>query len=116
MAGKDGSEKIEYMFVDIEWYQTPGTKGIENRYLIQIGVIATDEIMDIKKSFSMVMRSDSEKKYNPDTLISSHSILNSGIQDNGEEAVLQKIKMMFPDYKYIVVWTNDAWKRRRKGI
>lgn len=58
MAGKDGSEKIEYMFVDIEWYQTPGAKGIENRDLIQIGVIATDEIMDIKKSFSMVMRSD----------------------------------------------------------
>lgn len=48
MAGKDGSEKIEYMFVDIEWYQTPGTKGIENRDLIQIGVIATDEIMDEK--------------------------------------------------------------------
>lgn len=36
MAGKDGSEKIEYMFVDIEWYQTPGAKGIENRDLIQI--------------------------------------------------------------------------------
>lgn len=116
MAGKDGSEKIEYMFVDIEWYQTPGTKGIENRDLIQIGVIATDEIMDIKKSFSMVMRSDSEKKYNPDTLISSHSILNSGIQDNGEEAVLQKIKMMFPDYKYIVVWTNDAYELFKRDM
>ena len=116
MAGKDGSEKIEYMFVDIEWYQTPGTKGIENRDLIQIGVIATDEIMDIKKSFSMVMRSDSEKKYNPDTLISSHSILNSGIQDNGEEAVLQKIKMMFPDYKYIVGWTNDAYELFKRDM
>lgn len=39
MAGKDGSEKIEYMFVDIEWYQTPGTKGIENRDLIQIDIM-----------------------------------------------------------------------------
>lgn len=116
MAGKDGSEKIEYMFVDIEWYQTPGTKGIENRDLIQIGVIATDEIMDIKKSFSMVMRSDFGKKYNPDTLISSHSILNSGMQDNGEEAVLQKIKMMFPDYKYIVVWTNDAYELFKRDM
>lgn len=116
MAGKDGSEKIEYMFVDIEWYQTPGAKGIENRDLIQIGVIATDEIMDIKKSFSMVMRSDFGKKYNPDTLISSHSILNSGMQDNGEEAVLQKIKMIFPDYKYIVVWTNDAYELFKRDM
>lgn len=28
MAGKHELEKFEYLFVDIEWNQTPGTSGI----------------------------------------------------------------------------------------
>ena len=30
MAGKHELEKFEYLFVDIEWNQTPGTNGIED--------------------------------------------------------------------------------------
>lgn len=45
MAGKHELEKFEYLFVDIEWNQTPGTNGIEDREPIQIGVVATDESM-----------------------------------------------------------------------
>ena len=51
MAGKYELEKFEYLFVDIEWNQTPGTNGIEDREPIQIGVVATDESMNLKKSF-----------------------------------------------------------------
>lgn len=31
MAGKHELEKFEYLFVDIECNQTPGTNGIEDR-------------------------------------------------------------------------------------
>ena len=55
MAGKHELEKFEYLFVDIEWNQTPGTNGIEDREPIQIGVVATDESMNLKKSFSRAM-------------------------------------------------------------
>ncbi|CBL13235.1 hypothetical protein RO1_28230 [Roseburia intestinalis XB6B4] len=51
MAGKHELEKFEYLFVDIEWNQTPGTNGIEDREPIQIGVVATDESMNLKNHF-----------------------------------------------------------------
>ena len=55
------------------------------------------------------MRLSSEEKYNPDTLVLSHSTLKSVMQANSEEIVLQKIKMSFPKYKYVVVWTKDTY-------
>lgn len=63
MAGKYELEKFEYLFVDIEQNQTPGTNGIEDREPIQIGAVATDESMNLKKSFSRAMRLSSEEKY-----------------------------------------------------
>ena len=110
MAGKHELEKFEYLFVDIEWNQTPGTNGIEDREPIQIGVVATYESMNLKKSFSRAMRLSSEEKYNPDTLVLSHSTLKSVMQANSEEIVLHKIKMSFPKYKYVVVWTKDTYE------
>lgn len=61
MAGKNEIEKYEYLFVDIEWNQTPGTSGIEDREPIQIGIVATDEELNLEKSFSRAMRLSSEK-------------------------------------------------------
>lgn len=116
MAGKHELEKFEYLFVDIEWNQTPGTNGIEDREPIQIGVVATDESMNLKKSFSRAMRLSSEEKYNPDTLVLSHSTLKSVMQANSEEIVLQKIKMSFPKYKYVVVWTKDTYELFKRGM
>lgn len=116
MAGKHELEKFEYLFVDIEWNQTPGTNGIEDREPIQIGVVATDESMNLKKSFSGAMRLSSEEKYNPDTLVLSHSTLKSVMQANSEEIVLRKIKMSFPKYKYVVVWTKDTYELFKRGM
>ena len=116
MAGKHELEKFEYLFVDIEWNQTPGTNGIEDREPIQIGVVATDESMNLKKSFSRAMRLSSEEKYNPDTLVLSHSTLKTVMQANSEEIVLQKIKMSFPKYKYVVVWTKDTYELFKRGM
>ena len=116
MAGKHELEKFEYLFVDIEWNQTPGTNGIEDREPIQIGVVATDESMNLKKSFSRAMRLSSEEKYNPDTLVLSHSTLKSVMQANSEEIVLRKVKMSFPKYKYVVVWTKDTYELFKRGM
>lgn len=116
MAGKHELEKFEYLFVDIEWNQTPETNGIEDREPIQIGVVATDESMNLKKSFSGTMRLSSEEKYNPDTLVLSHSTLKSVMQANSEEIVLRKIKMSFPKYKYVVVWTKDTYELFKRGM
>ena len=104
MAGKHELEKFEYLFVDIEWNQTPGTNGIEDREPIQIGVVATDESMNLKKSFSRAMRLSSEEKYNPDTLVLSHSTLKSVMEANSEKIVLQKS-----------IWTIKEWAGRRIG-
>lgn len=46
------------------------------------------------------MKLSSEEKYNPNTLTLSHSSLNMVMQANSEKAVLGKIKMSFPKYKY----------------
>ena len=35
-------EQLEYLFLDLEWNQAPGTTGLDGREAIQIGVVATD--------------------------------------------------------------------------
>ena len=116
MANKYDAEKFEYLFVDIEWNQTPGTTGMEDREPIQIGMLATDKSLTIKKTFSRAMRLSELEHYNPDTLTLSHLPLTSVMQANSEETVLQKVKMSFPKYKYVVVWTNDTYELLKKGM
>ena len=62
------------------------------------------------------MRLSSEEKYNPDTLVLSHSTLKSVMQANSEEIVLRKVKMSFPKYKYVVVWTKDTYELFKRGM
>lgn len=116
MASKRILEEFEYLFVDIEWNQTPGTTGIEDREPIQIGVVATDENLHLMKSFSRAMRLSSGEKYNTNTLTLSHFSLNMVMQANSEKAVLEKIKMSFPKYKYVVVWTYDTYELLKRGM
>ena len=116
MANKYDAEKFEYLFVDIEWNQTPGTTGMEDREPIQIGMLATDKSLTIKKTFSRAMRLSELEHYNQDTLTLSHLPLTSVMQANSEETVLQKVKMSFPKYKYVVVWTNDTYELLKKGM
>lgn len=39
---KREKERFEYLFLDLEWNQTPGTTGLDGREAIQIGVVAAD--------------------------------------------------------------------------
>ena len=50
-AGRE-KEKFEYLFLDIEWNQAPGTTGLDGREAIQIGVVAADEKLQKIKTFS----------------------------------------------------------------
>ena len=47
VTDKKMAETVEYLFVDMEWNQTPGTKGIEDREPVQIGIVATDEQLQV---------------------------------------------------------------------
>lgn len=38
------------------------------------------------------------------------------MQANSEETVLQKVKMSFPEYKYVVVWTKDTYDLLKRGM
>ena len=53
---KREKEKVEYLFLDIEWNQASGTKGLDGREAIQIGVVAADEKMQKVKTFSKAIR------------------------------------------------------------
>ena len=47
VTDKKMAETFECLFVDMEWNQTPGTKGIEDREPVQIGIVATDEQLQV---------------------------------------------------------------------
>ncbi len=47
VTDKKMAETFEYLFVGMEWNQTPGTKGIEDREPVQIGIVATDEQLQV---------------------------------------------------------------------
>lgn len=61
---KKEKKQFEYLFLDIEWNQAPGTNGLDGREAIQIGVLAADEAMQKVKIFSKGIRlSDPKKRY-----------------------------------------------------
>ena len=48
--------KFEYLFLDIEWNQAPKTTDIEEREPVQIGIVAADANLNIKRTFSKSIR------------------------------------------------------------
>ena len=47
---------MEYLFLDLEWNQAPGTMGLDGREAIQIGVVAADIKIQKTKIFSKAIR------------------------------------------------------------
>ncbi|WP_418418204.1 hypothetical protein [Blautia sp.] len=47
-------EELEYLFVDVEWNQAPGTKDLEGREPVQIAAIATNSYLSIQSSINPV--------------------------------------------------------------
>ena len=50
-------EQLEYLFLDLEWNQAPGTTGLDGREAIQIGVVAADIKIQKTKIFKTVSQS-----------------------------------------------------------
>lgn len=83
-------EKFEYLFLDIEWNQAPGTSDLDGREAIQIGGVAADEQIQKVKTFCKAIRLSDPKLFNKRTEILSHTPLANIMQGNEEKAVLEK--------------------------
>lgn len=75
-------EKVEYLFIDMEWNQKAGTQDVANREPIQIGLIGANEHLDEVKRFGKSIRLDD---------------------------VFKRVKESFQAYKYVVVWTMGTY-------
>ena len=114
-------EKFEYLFLDIEWNQAPGTSDLDGREVIQIGVVAADEQIQKVKTFCKAIRLSDPKLFNKKTEILSHTPLANIMQGNEEKAVLEKFAQSFPQYCHLIVWSRDTYDlflrdMRKNGI
>lgn len=114
-------EKFEYLFLDIEWNQAPGTSDLDGREAIQIGVVAADEQIQKVKTFCKAIRLSDPKLFNKRTEILSHTPLANIMQGNEEKAVLEKFAQSFPQYCHLIVWSRDTYDlflrdMRKNGI
>lgn len=99
---------FEYLFLDIEWNQAPGTSGLDGREAIQIGVVAADAQIQKVKTFSKAIRLSDPKVFNEETEIISHSTIAHVMRGNEEKAVLEKFAQSFPQYCHLIVWRRDS--------
>jgi len=110
-VGNTEKEKtqFEYLFLDIEWNQAPGTTELDGREAIQIGIVAADAEMHPLKTFSKAIRLSNPELFNGETEKISHTPLFNIMQGKPEETVLMNFTQTFPKYRYIVVWTKDTY-------
>ena len=106
---KRGKEQFEYLFLDIEWNQAPGTIGLDGREAIQIGVVAADVELQKSKTFSKAIRLSDPNLFNEQTERISHNPIENIMQGNEENVVLSNFSQTFPDYHYLVIWTQDTY-------
>ena len=103
-------EIAEYLFLDLEWNQAPGTVGVSRREAIQIGVVAADEEMKKVKTFSRAIRLSDSTLFNPETERIAHTPLANVMQGRAEDIVLMNFAQTFRQYHYIVVWSRDTYE------
>jgi len=65
-TGKEKAQ-FEYLFLDIEWNQAPGTTEIDGREVIQIGIVAADAEMHPLKTFSKAIKLSDPELFNEKT-------------------------------------------------
>lgn len=106
---KKEKEQFEYLFLDIEWNQAPGTTGLDGREAIQIGVVAADVELQKAKTFSKAIRLNNPELFNEKTEKISHTPLSNIMLGKTGNTVLANFAQSFPQYHYIVVWTKDTY-------
>ena len=86
--------KFEYLFLDIEWNQAPKTTDIEEREPVQIGIVAADANLNIKRTFSKSIRLSNRECFNPNTFTVSHYPLDAIMKSKSEETVFKTISIL----------------------
>lgn len=114
-TGKEKAQ-FEYLFLDIEWNQAPGTTEIDGREVIQIGIVAADAEMHPLKTFSKAIKLSDPELFNEKTEKISHTPLSNIMQGKSEETVLRSFAQTFPQYHYIVVWTKDTYELFKRDM
>ncbi len=109
-------ERCEYLFLDIEWNQAPGTVGIGGREPVQIAAVAADGELQIIKTFSKAIRLSNPALLNEKTMKVSHMSTLNVMQGLLEEIVLMNFFKSFPIYPCIVVWTRDTYDLLRHDM
>ncbi len=134
-------EELEYLFVDVEWNQAPGTKDLEGRepvqiaaiatnsdfYIakmfskairvpVQIAAIATNSDFYIAKMFSKAIRVSNADLISEDTLRITHTSVANIMRAKSEEEVLSCFAQTFYEYHYIVMWNRPAYDLLKKEL
>ena len=102
-------DRIEFLFVDMEWNQKTGTKDLEGREPIQIALMGADECLEETKLFSKGIRLEDVNTLTEETCKITHAGVDTIMRANSLEEVFKRIKMSFPKFKYVVVWTKDTY-------
>ena len=109
-------EELEYLFVDVEWNQAPGTKDLEGREPVQIAAIATNSDFYIAKMFSKAIRVSNAELISEDTLRITHTSVANIMRAKSEEEVLSCFAQTFYEYHYIVMWNRPAYDLLKKEL
>ena len=103
------AEQFEYLFLDLEWNQPPGTTELSDREAVQIAIMAADNELNPVKSFSRAIRLRNPKLLNPHTVKIIHMPEYNIMQGRSREEVMESVRQTFPVYGHIVVWTRDTY-------
>lgn len=102
-------DKIEFLFIDMEWNQKSGTKDLEGREPIQIGLLGADACLEETKLFSKGIRLTDINTLTEETCRITHAGVDTIMRANSLEEVFKRVKKSFPKFKYVVVWTKDTY-------
>lgn len=116
MEKKYQLEKYEYLFVNIAWNQKPGTTEMDGREMIKIGLLGTDEDLEMKKLFSKAVRLENIEDYNSESMSLSCTSMEEVARANSEEVILNKVSLSFRKYKYVVAWTDTTYELLKRGM
>ena len=105
-----------YLFLDMEWNQAPCTTDLEGREAIQIGVVAVDAAMKKVKSFSKAIQLKHPELLSTETIKVTHTTANNIMQARPEDIVLTNFSQAFPEYQYIVVWSQETYELFKRDM
>lgn len=108
--------QTEYLFLDIEWNQTPGTADAKNRAPVQIGIVSADQNLQERNTFSKTIRLSDPAQLNRETVRVAHMNKSQIMQAQTEDIVFDRVRQTFPAYKYVVVWTEETYELFKRGM